>query len=63
MSYQVLDIDGIYRASGLDAGHTDFRAVLEKALNEQKSDRGMVLVAIDGSRDGEPLYVFKHEAD
>ena len=62
MAYQVLDTNGINMQSGLQSHGTSFAQRLEAALNNQKQDRGMVLVAVVSNEEG-PAFIFKHETD
>jgi hypothetical protein len=63
MAYQVLTLHDLYRQAGTMPSKVSPGAGLEAALNNQKSERGMVLVAIDHSHEDGPLYIFNHETD
>jgi len=63
MAYQVVNLTELTQLSGLNVSHTTYDERLEAALNSQKRDRGMELVAIDNSSPNEPLFVFAHETD
>ncbi len=61
MAYEVLAVHDLLEKSELLPTVPRVRRMTE-ALNNQKTDYGMVLVAIDNGPE-ETLYVFRHETD
>lgn len=63
MPYQVLTTHEINQRSGLVVEATNYQMRLQEALQKQKDERGMELVAVDHGEPGSPLYIFRHETD
>lgn len=62
MSYEVLNTHELIQRSGLVADRVPFAQLITAALDNQKSERGMVFVAV-AQQGNDNLYIFKHETD
>lgn len=62
MSYQVLNTHELIQRSGLVADQVPLAELITAALDNQKSERGMVFVAVV-PQDDDNLYIFRHETD